>query len=156
MADKIDTTLKELTAVSKSLNQASDELSRQISELESALRELNLGVSAFVPFSKEPIEYKMDDGKVYVDHCNQDVGYHRLNGKWGLIVSTWYDSNDDPDTVKQTFLREAPREIRLVAMDKIPDLLKALSEEAQKVTQEATKKVAQIKDISTALRRKGR
>lgn len=156
MADNIDTTLKKLTAVSKSLNQASDELSRQISELESTLRELNLGVTAFVTFSKEEIEYKMDDGKVYVDHCNQDVGYARLNGKWGLSVVTWYDSNDDPDSMKQMFLREAPRETRIAAMDKIPELLKALSEQAQKVTQQASKKAAQIKDISTALKRKGR
>ncbi len=156
MADKVDTTLKELTAVSNSLNQVSDQLSRQIAELESALRELNLGVTAFVTFSKEQIEYKMEDGKVYVDHCNQDVGYGRLNGKWGLMVLTWYDSSDDSDSMKETFLREAPREIRLAAMDKIPELLKALSEQAQKLTQEASKKAAQIKSISTALRRKGR
>ncbi len=157
MTGKVETWLDQLASLSKTLNEASDELSRQIAALESALNSYNLGVWAWV---KEPIlietELSEPDAKGQRYECTYEhrVGYGKHNGKWGFVVDFSWD--EDPEVSQLTFLRDASREIRLKAMDKIPNLLEVLTHEVAIVTHEASRKAAEAKELSTALAKKPR
>jgi hypothetical protein len=144
-----DATLKNLAALSRSLNEASDLLSKQIVQVEAALNELNLGVSAWVVISKteEDVATKKEDGPMFVDHV-LEAGYGKHKGKWGLL---FLDSRPDFDNYDVTFLRDSPREHRIAAVEKLPELLKALEAEAAKVTEQATKKAGEMKQFAAAL-----
>ncbi len=149
MNAKAEAALKQLASLSKSLNEASDQLNKQIAEIESALNSYKLGISAWVELKRE--RQQTPHGELtYAD----DLGYAKHDGKWGLLVSSYCDI--DPESVKTTLLRDASREVRLAAIDKIPELLSALSQEASKVTDEALKKAASAKEIAAALGRKSR
>src|SRR5690348_17790672 len=129
MNGKVETSLKQLSSLSKSLNEASDELSKQISAIESALNEFKLGVFAW---AKEPILMESElsepdqQGQRYVVGYKYELGYGKHKGKWGLLVSYGWDASDEQEFV---FLRDAPRHVRIKAMDRIPDLLDVLIKE---------------------------
>ena len=156
MPDKLDGTLKQLASISHSLNEASDLLSKRIAEVESALREYKLGVEAWIDLVREEEEQIAGDGKRYIVTRVHQVGYGKQNGKWGLLVAEWYDEFFDPSDVRASFLRDAPRDIRLAAVDKLPDLLKALAEKAGQVSGDAVKKAEQARQIAAGLSKKAR
>ena len=149
-----DATLKHLASLSRSLNEASDLLATQLGAVEGAIGELRLGVSAWVVInSQKEIHQESDGARLELTHTVQ-FGYGKHNGKWGLQITSWYDEFDDETTAKRWFLREAPREMRLAAVDKLPELLQALAEEAAKLTEEAKSKAEQAKHIAAALGKK--
>ena len=155
MADKVDATLKQLTSISHTLNEASDLLSNRISELEAYLREYKLGVEAWINLIRETEANKADDGRIYELVCVRQLGYGKHNGKWGLLVAKWYEEFPD-EVVEISFLRDTPRGTRLSAVEKLPDLLKALVQKATEVTEEATKKAEKVRRIAAGLNKKAR
>src|SRR5216683_2183308 len=122
MNGKVETSLKQLSSLSKSLNEASDELSKQISAIESALNEFKLGIWAWV---KEPVltESELSDsdekGTKYLLNFDYQLGYGKHKGKWGLLISYGWEATDEQEIM---FLRDAPRHVRIKSMDRIPDL----------------------------------
>lgn len=159
MNGKAEAALKQLASLSKSLNEASDHLNRQIAEIESALNAYKLGISAWVELKREQEQTPGGDGKFYQLTHVEEFGYGKHNGKWGLLHSSYYEEFLDPgdaESVKTTFLRDASREIRLAAVEKIPELLSALSGEAAKITDAVLKKTAAAKEIAGALSKKPR
>jgi hypothetical protein len=85
----------------------------------------------------------------------QELGYGRHNDKWGLLVAEYYDGMaEGPEDVKQSLLRESSREIRLAAVDKLPDLIQKIVQEAEKVAQEATVKAETARQIAAGLSQK--
>lgn len=147
MAESIDVNLRSaLSSVSESLNKASDALAKRISDVESALKAYNLGIEMWVDVYRS-----MDDGYTTVHR----IGYGRHEGKWGLLAATYVD--EDPDeTWTQYFLREAPRDLRLECVDKIPELLEKLVEKGQKIAQQVIAKAEAVGNMATALARKAR
>lgn len=154
MNGKVETSLKQLSSLSKSLNEASDELSKQISAIESALNEFKLGIWAWV---KEPVlsESELSDpdekGLQFLFNYHHRLGYGKHKGKWGLLVSHGWEEGDEEQVV---FLRDASRDVRIRAMSKIPDLLDVLAQEMSALTQEASKKAAEAKELAAALSNK--
>ncbi len=128
MNGKVETSLKQLSSLSKSLNEASDELSKQISAIESALNEFKLGIWAWV---KEPIltESELSDpdekGQQFLFNYHHCLGYGKHKGKWGLLVSYGWEGEDEEEIM---FLRD--------------------------VTQEASKKASEAKELAAALNSK--
>lgn len=141
-------TLQNLAALSQDLNDASDRLSEQVADAERALNALRLGVTAWVSL----YERQVDIGASEPFWTNETVylGYGKHNGKWGLLYSTELDPF--PNEAHVTPLREAPREDRLYAVEKLPNLIKKLEERAQSVAEDARKKAAQVKELVGALR----
>lgn len=156
MNGKVEASLKQLSSLSKSLNEASDQLSKQISAIEVALNEYKLGVWVW---AKKPIltETEISDpdeqGRRFEYNFDHQLGYGKHKGKWGLLVSSGWEGDDGMDT-KITPLRDAPREIRIKAMDRIPDLMDDLAQEMLSVTQEASKRAAEAKQLAAALNNK--
>lgn len=154
---KAEAALKQLASVSQTLNQASDELSQHLTEVESALNAYKLGVSAWVELRKETEPYEPDnDGRRYELTYVELLGYGKYKSKWGLLVAAYCEETFEGEYDQEYFLREAPRETRLAAVEKLPDLIARIAEEAAKVKEEATEKAVQAKQIAAALSRKNR
>ncbi len=155
MINNAEAALAKLTSLSQALNSASDQLSQQISEIESALDRLNPGVWAWVkddPLEVEEVFRLEKDGKRSSVHHIQQLGYGKHNGVWGFIVASGTQESWDRD-VAITFLRDTPLGIRLRAIERIPKLLDLLAEGLTAITQEATQKAAEAKEIAVALRK---
>jgi hypothetical protein len=77
-------------------------------------------------------------------------------GKWGLVIGEYiegmedsYDGDDEDRGV--VYLRDASRDLRIRAAEKLGDLIENLTAEATKVTEKVTKRVAEAKDVASAL-----
>ena len=152
MADKVESTLKKLASVSQSLNQASDLVTSRIAEVEAALREYKLGVAARVDIRRWYDEGQYTDDTWYRVGRTQCLAYGKKDGKWGLLTYIIAEESDEYEEF--AFLREAPRDVRLAAIDKLPELLEALVEKAVQTTQEATKKAEKAGQIAAGLAKK--
>lgn len=152
MTDKIESTLKKLASVSQSLNQASDLVTSGIAQVEGALREYKLGVEAWVDIRRWYEEGQYTDGGWFRLGRTQKLGYGKKDGKWGLLTYIFAEESDEPEEF--AFLREAPRDVRLAAVDKLPELLDALVEKAVQTAQEATKKAEKAGQIAAGLNKK--
>src|ERR1700758_4564832 len=89
--------LRKLRSASNTLSRNSDELSRQIAVLESALNDRNLRVCAWI---EEPIFREMevitDNVEHYAEiHYAHRLGYDKYEGEWRLLVSTDWDATDE-------------------------------------------------------------
>jgi hypothetical protein len=147
-----DPTLRRLSALAKTLNEASDLISKEITYIEAALNALRLGVWAWVDVQREQVLVN-DGGDETKQHLLTRVlrlGYTKHKGDWQLVASDGFDELDD-EIANVTPLREAKREIKLAAVEKIPELLKTIENKVAKVTNEATTKAAQVKAIALAL-----
>jgi hypothetical protein len=139
--------LKELARLSQDLNQASDALSQQIAQVEEALNELKLGVRAWVQVRSSQ---SFDEGSSYPTTDSEYLGYGKRHGRWGLLYM--YSVEEFPDRDSVMFLRDAPREDRVTAVEKLAELVRALEKTTKELTEEATKKAAQVADFAAALK----
>jgi len=138
--------LKDLARLSRELNEASDALSEQIAQVESALNELKLGVRAYVKIRSNTSQTA--NGEVT---SAQYLGYAKSRGKWCL---TLVDSTDEfPEDATEIPLREAPRGDRIGAVEKLPDLVRKLESETRRIVAEARTKTAKVEQFAAALKK---
>lgn len=132
----------DLTLLAHRLNSSSDDLNAALRRIEARLNALALGIETFVPIETTR-EYVNEDGphqpEEYEEH---QLGYGRLGDGWGLLTRTAHftdgqDISADPDTYwdfgEQKSLLRASRDTRIHAVSAIPELLKQLKSEADKV-----------------------
>jgi hypothetical protein len=129
--------LERLSAAAHSLNQLSDELTKQVLAIEETLNKLNLGVEAKV---NGPNLSESEDG-LYTHWLR--ISYGKLAGKWGLLVEELSEDvqNSDRDSYAGWAFKDAPRDYRMKVVDKIPELLEALCKKSVEVAAEINKKV---------------
>ncbi|SRR5713101_6342931 len=143
----IESHLKQLTAAAKTLNELSDTLTTQVGQIETIVNALNLGVRASVQV--ETLSLSEDR------MCRQwlQLGYGKSGNKWGFIVEELFRdlNNPDRDDYDGWPFKEAPREFRIKAVDKIPELLEALVKKSAEVASDITKRVEYAKDIASNL-----
>lgn len=143
--------LKQLSAVSQTINDASDELNEQIRTIEAALASYNLGVSAWVRVRDVP-QREYSNGQLTEYTQTESLGYDRHKGKWCLRVGAWCPEfeRDLGDWV----LLDAPREMRMYALEAIPQLLEKLFLEASKLASEVAGRAARAKMIAESVKPK--
>jgi hypothetical protein len=137
-----------LAALSENLNEASDLVSQQLADFEKAFNAFNLGVSAWIVLHEWDTPVNSGERTYWIKE-GISIGYGKHKGKWGLLYSEW---NDVQDEWHIQWLREAPREDRLTAVAKLPELLSKLEAEASKVAEDARAKAAQMKEMVGAVR----
>ena len=155
MTTQTESALAKLTALSQTLDSVSNQLSQQITEIESALNDLNFGVWAWLrddPLDVEEVSEVGINGQRSSVHHIQQLGYGKHKGKWGFLVASGTQESWGAD-VTITFLQDAPREIKLRAIERIHKLLDILAEGLNRVTQKTTEKVMEAREIATALRK---
>ena len=153
---KAEASLKKLSSISKSLNEASDLLSKQILQIEAALNEYKLGVSVWFKIQSEEVQLPCEDSKGNVSysvvHRVLFLGYGEFRGKWGLLVEEFYDEFGPPEPSEEVFLRDASRRIRIAAMENLPELLEKLASEATKLQEKVAQQTALAAEIAAAIR----
>ena len=143
---RISAVFEELTATAAKLNAVSDEIAQPISVIDAALRRLNLGVSAWVEVAGE------------VDHhdtayfWDRSIGYDKVSRSWGIAIRTRSGSLTDQRVDEETWLfNDAPRSIRLEALDKLPDLLAELVKVAIDTANALKNKLATTKQVAMTI-----
>lgn len=140
--------LKQLSAASQHLNEASNKLTEQIKEIENSLASHNLGVIAWIELRRV---------REHVDDQSQDVyrieslGYSKKNGKWGLYVSS---EIQEFEYCEVWLLRDAPRDLRILAVDAFPKLLEQMVRRAKELATEVANKTDRAKALAHSLRNK--
>ncbi len=147
-----DASLKNLTSLSKSLNEASDTLSKQIARVEAALNDLKLGIWAWVEVGRYTDDEAFRvDGKPELVTRVERLGYGKHKGKWGLLYAVDYEEYPDPEIGTVSFLRDAPRMEKIEAVDTIPALITALELSAHEVTKRASDQAARVAEVAATL-----
>jgi hypothetical protein len=143
--EKIQAQFLALSSVASSLNAASDELTTFVSILDEALKKLNIGLTVWVPYLYRAVEAWQYD--------QDEIGYAKLNGKWGLALRRiWGDEQRDDHGMEGPWpFSEAPREMRLRGVDKIPEVISALGKEAFDTTKKISEKTQQVREFASAV-----
>jgi hypothetical protein len=147
LSSRVQSSFQHLAESSGTLNSASDGLSKLVAELDSALKPLNIGLVCWVdihaPWTSE------DGSQTY----REQLGYSKKGGKWGVALRTINEFmyNDDPDVEEWAF-NDAPRQLRLRAVDRIPELLDEMVKQAAKFTKEIAEKTLQVQQLVSAIR----
>jgi hypothetical protein len=141
------TNFEALSTVAASLNSASDEFTQVISVLDDPLKKLNIGLTVWVIFEDRGDE---QDPSRY--DCDQ-IGYCKVDGKWGIALRhIWgHEAFDAHNEDGPWLFKDAPREMRLRSVDKIPELIKALSEEASRTTKKIQEKTKEVRELAGAI-----
>lgn len=142
--------LKQLSVASDALNSASDQFNQQIRTIEEALASYNLGVPAWVTaFSGKEEEY--DDGGTVIDKYTRlvRVGYEKSGGAWSLMVAVTIPERSH---LREWVLRDAPRDLRMQAIDGIPLLLEKLIDEANALTGQISRKTAEARTLAASIK----
>jgi len=137
-----------LSAVASDLNSVSDELGKSVTELDSALKKLNLGISVWVSM-------RGNDGLPEDTwYRNEDLGYAKIGGKWGIALRTVSGDYQYPEheNVEEWLFNDAPRSLRLSAIGHVAELLDALSKEADETTKKLKAKLAEAQAVATAVK----
>src|SRR5262249_17358519 len=115
-----------------------------IAPIDAALKKLNVGVEVWYQYtgSNDP------NG----NYWGRSIGYARINSKWGLALSTISGNVQYPDDDSEEWLfNDAPRKMRLEALDHIPMLLEELVKEVSKAATELKMKSQQARELAEAI-----
>jgi hypothetical protein len=147
--EKIQTHFKALSSLAPTLNTASDELTKAVTVLDESFKKLNIGLTAWVTFRSRAVHPSLTD-EAY-DH--DQIGYGKVEGKWGIALRhVWgnYASEEFGGEGPWLF-NDAPRELRLLGVDKIPELIEALDKEASETTKQVQEKTKQVRELASVI-----
>ena len=140
----------DLRDVAKRLNEQSDSISTLIDQFQDTLRQLNLGLEAWIPLQSEESAFTPPSGskQPIPVTIETSLGYSRGDDGWGLYVKrTAYRSIAAPSLLvlasrgeavkvnKWIKLPDCSRSIRIAALDAFPKLLEALKTSAESAVQ---------------------
>ncbi len=152
---EFSTLLSHLSTTAQQLNRESDSINEIIGRFQDTLRKLNVGIEVWVaesPLSRQSRRspshtdtYEDREYQIYMEtETCQELGFAKVGQDWSLVVreSSYereeqsYHWQDEADwrlfsrTDPRQRLLEAPRALRLKALQVFPDLLKELTDEA--------------------------
>jgi hypothetical protein len=133
-----------LQDLSNDLNKKSDELNESLKAFEAKLASFRLGVTAWV---SPPLETeKEDDG----NEITTKLGYSKVTGSWCLTLE--YDDDftsgfDNAPYPHYTPLSQAPRDLRIKAVEQLPMLLKEIEKRADEAVKEVHQAGKLIRDL---------
>jgi hypothetical protein len=146
---KLQTDFQALSEIASQLNVASDGLTKTVAILDEALKKLNVGLTVWVTFRRrandeQPLLYDLDQ-----------IGYTKVNGTWGLAVQHIWGDEGAPDPWEDSdgplLFNDAPREMRLQSVDKIPEVIAELAKEASDTTKRMQEKTKQVLELAEAI-----
>jgi hypothetical protein len=142
---KIQLQYQALAVISTSLNNASDELTKSVSVLDESLKKLNVGLSAWVSFRSRTVSGDQYD--------EDQIGYCKVDGKWGIALRRiWGDYTEEGSGEEGPRLfNDASREWRILAADKIPEVIEALSQQASETTKKVQEKARVVGELASAI-----
>lgn len=145
LSERISAAFAKLSAISAELNSASDDLGRLVGPIDDALRRLNLGVAHWYTYkSIQSVEGR------YRHHL---LGYAKVGSKWGLALSQTEGSFEDGALYRdeEWLFNDAPRWMRIEAIDQVPELLDQLARKAKESQDSLVEKLEKAREMTTAL-----
>ncbi len=146
LVEKVESSFRKLSTVASELNFVSDELGKCVSEMDAALKKLNLGIEVWVDISS---------GQDDMGFWSRELGYQKIGGKWGIALRTVSGVHgcEEESDVEAWLFNDAPRYLRLASIEKIPELLQQLSVEGSKAASEISKRLTDVKKVAAAVKR---
>jgi hypothetical protein len=143
--DRLQHTLQELASSADKLNSLSDELNKQVSDVESAVNKMGIGLTANVNTET----WSDDRGEKY-DIWR--ISYERHAGKWGFTIEhLWgHEGYEDSAELERYAFKDAPREHRLRAVEKIPDLIDALVKKSKEFATDVSAVMSYAQGLAAA------
>lgn len=143
-SERITIAFETLATSAKTLNDVSGELAKPIASLERALQRLNVGVACWTTINGDSDGYR---------YWSNDVGYSRVKRRWCLAIRTIEGREDAPEIAEEEVwpFNEAPRYLRVKAVDKLPELVEALVKATDSAAARLKKKVAPANELATAV-----
>ena len=122
---QVESHLQQLSEAAESLNDLSDQLTKEIAKIESTLNGFGLGVEASVVVAVS----SSDDGRY---STTWRLRYGKQGRRWGFLIERVSEdaSDQSQDEFESWLFGESPREHRIEAVTKIPELLDALLKKA--------------------------
>jgi hypothetical protein len=141
--DRVKKLIEQFPSAASDLNNATDQLGKSVGKLDGVLKKFSLGVPTWVCF------YRSVDENL---HYSEDLGYAKIGGKWGISVRTVeYDEGRGDNDVEQWLFNDAPRLLRVQAIEKIPELLEALLESAGDMSKRITEKAEEVDALTAGI-----
>lgn len=129
--ESVEQSYLRLTLISQSLNAASDKLGQSITKVENLIKNLNLGISSWVNFQDS------EDNGYY---SYERLVYTKEGKNWGLFIKKGHGHEAEPvETSEIWAFNEAPRELRVRAIKKLPDLLARLAKDSEAIMAQVEK-----------------
>ncbi|KHD87424.1 MAG: hypothetical protein OM95_14670 [Bdellovibrio sp. ArHS] len=139
--------LSDLSALSKQLNEATDEANQTLKNFESQLMTLNLGITAEAVIQRTEIPFSnakslWPDRVLTSAPCYElmSLGWVKVGGKWGLkLLSEIYQKSETANASDEVIFREAQaisnlsRQNRFLAINNLEKLVAALKEAGDKL-----------------------
>jgi prefoldin subunit 5 len=146
LIERVQASYRQLSAFASDLNAVSDELGKSITDLDSTLKKLNLGISVWV-------DIRSGEDPQSLDYWSEDIGYAKIGGRWGIALRTVKGNPNWPDDdIEEWLFNEAPRLLRLSAIGKIAELLEKLSEKAAETTKKIKEKLGEAQKVAAAVK----
>jgi hypothetical protein len=124
MNEKPLPSFERLVTAAATLNKSSDELKKVIEDLEARINGLKIGIPAWVNV------VVWEDEEPNGEYERIQVGYAKINSRWclGIRKLVGHHQNPEPDKVRESWqFNEAPRKVRLLAVEKLGDLFEELT-----------------------------
>jgi hypothetical protein len=143
---RVATAFKHLAKSSQALNESVTEWAGYIHSLNSALKKLNIGVSAWYNFA----EGQDDDGHGF---WSRQIGYSKIGDDHCLVIrKVWGDLRSPDEESSETWrFEEAPRWLMLDATGKIADLLETLVKRTDETTARVAKRKKETAELAEVL-----
>jgi len=142
---EVQTSYRQLAVAATNLNAISDALGTVVAELDAALKKLSLGIPCWVYVCGSP-----SDGPFYNYY---QFGYDKVGGKWAIALRRVWGNDHEPEREdsEEWAFNDAPRWLRIDAIDKIPDLITELTKKANETTTQLGNKLPKAKELATAI-----
>ena len=149
LSERVSSFYSQLSTAAKDLNAVSDELGKCISQIDSALKKLNLGITVWVSIRGDKGARDSFDSEFW----SEDIGYAKVSGSWGVSLRKLEGdySRPDQERVEEWLFNDGPRVLRLSAIEKIPELLEKMSNEAVQTTQNIRAKLSEAQAVADAV-----
>ena len=147
-SERITEAFKTLRTSARKINEVSGELAKPIASIERALKRLNLGVACWTTISST----RDLDGLHFKNH---DVGYaySRALRRWCLAIRTVEGREGMPESdYEETWpFSDAPRFLRIKAVNKLPELIEALVDVTDATANRLKKQVEPAQQLAAAV-----
>jgi hypothetical protein len=84
----------------------------------------------------------------------EQVGYDKIHGKWDLAIKTGTERRDMGECISEEawLFGEAPRNLRISAIERIPQLLEGLAQKASDMTQDIQQKIGEVQVLVATIK----
>ena len=145
LTHRVSASYQNLSAAATELNTLSDELGNLVQALDAALKKLNLGIASWIRLEGR------EDGSG--NYSKRDLGYAKVGNRWGIALRVFNGNHHAPDesTVEEWLFNDAPRALRIEAVERLPDLFEHLGKEAETAAKQIKGKTERARQLATAL-----